>query len=123
MRPRQVRWSLRPIHSASALELLTTLVRDLFSRVHDYLLPCEAVFRAWTRDRHHLPLDAAAVEAAVVDLIADGRARCASRYGPVPEPERYLPLPAAELGPLLARRWQPLLELLDPATVVRSDRR
>lgn len=106
--PRRVSWQLRPIRAAAARALLADLTCDLLGRVHDYLLPCEAVFEVWRETRH---LDAARVAATARELVA-GRRRCASRYGPVPDPAGYAPLPPAELAAVLARRWQPLLDLL-----------
>ena len=110
------RQGLAPLSRAAALAYLATLGEDLVSGVHAYLLPCEAVLQAWVEAKEALPLDPEAVAEAARQRLANDRAACSSRWGPVPEPELYAPPPPEALRAMLARRWEPLLLVLAAGT-------
>ena len=94
---------LAPVAPERARAYLTELLTALFARPHDYLLPCEAVFRAW-KDREK---DAAArtLHDRIVETRDDPYYRGSShtRWGPVPQPFDYPP-PAAAQGEQLAEQ-------------------
>ncbi len=101
----QVRYDLHPLRREDALAYLATLVSDLLAGVHDYLLPCEAIFHVFRDGGWRPPLDARKVRAEAVRRITTDRVACSSRWGPVPDPSRYAPPPAARVNEILARRF------------------
>jgi exodeoxyribonuclease V gamma subunit len=101
----QVRYDLQPLRREDALAYLTMLAADLLAGVHDYLLPCEAVFHVFRLADRRLPLDPRQVRAEAVRRITTERISCASRWGPVPDPARYAPPPALRLTEVLGRRF------------------
>jgi exodeoxyribonuclease V gamma subunit len=107
----QVRYDLHPIRREEAIDYLGALASDLFFGVHDYLLPCEAVFDAFRAAEMRLPLDAHAVRAEALRRIA-GREACSSRWGPVADPAGYAPPAAALLSEIVTRRFAPYLSRL-----------
>jgi exodeoxyribonuclease V gamma subunit len=72
-----------------ARSYLSALVGEILGGVHDYLFPCEAVFRSWDQ------------QMSLCDRIDQVRAdkfyreRCSSSHGPVADPFAY-PTPSAE---------------------------
>lgn len=84
---------------ADARRYLTMLAGELLSRVHDYLLPVEAIFRA-----RELSLP---ISETVEQMKHDAyfRDRLGSNYGPVPDPFEYAPPSAAEAEALADRRF------------------
>lgn len=90
-------------HEATAW--LSDLVRDLVSRRHAYLMPCEAVLRLAERWNEVNGDDLVRSVEEVRDRWGGGQ----SRFGPVREPLRYPPLPPGELDEIAARRFGPFL--------------
>ena len=98
-----------PIEAGAALAYLTARFTELFARPHDYLLPCEAVFRAWqdrdkTRDGEG---PARSLRDRVIETRDDPyyRASSSTKFGPVPQPFDYPPLPADEGERLAEERF------------------
>lgn len=98
---------LAPVEAERAHAYLTTLLADLFARPHDYLLPCEAVFRAWqdhekTRDKDG---EARTLRDRIVETRDDPYYRASSntKFGPVPQPFDYPP-PGIDEGERLAEQ-------------------
>jgi exodeoxyribonuclease V gamma subunit len=91
-----------------ATEYLRTVVSDLLSQVHAYLLPCEAVFKASVVERDH-------DFARAVDAVFSGRTITpSSAYGPVPNPAEYPSLPNHEAARIVARRFGLFLAAVAP---------
>jgi exodeoxyribonuclease V gamma subunit len=92
-----------PVAPERARAYLTVVLEDLFARPHDYLLPCEAVFRAW-KDREK---DAAArtLRDRIVETRDDPyyRGSSVTKWGPVPQPFEYPP-PSIDEGERLAEQ-------------------
>jgi len=110
--PSLVRYDLQPMRRDEAHAYLTWLAGDLLSGVHDYLLPCEAVFDVYRVHDRRLPLDPREVAAEAVRRITTDRVACASRWGPVPDGDRYPPPSPIRLAEILARRFAPFLTTL-----------
>ncbi len=96
-----------PMAREEARAYLEGLVVELLSRVHDYLLPCEAVFAAEGGD----------VVAAARALANDDRAHCGSSFGPVPHWRTYRPPPDGEARAMVLRRFGPFLAGKDEKAV------
>jgi hypothetical protein len=103
--PSQIRYDLSPMRREDATQYLTAIAADLLSGVHDYLLPCEAVFQVFGAAHGRRPLDPRLVAAEASRRIATERVACASRWGPVPDPGRYPPPPPERIAEILARRF------------------
>lgn len=110
----------RPVDSARARAFLAAVVRDMLAGardaagrptgVHDYLLPCEAVFEA-RNGRRSLVEE---VEHLRDNYFENSRLRFSSLYGPVPEPlERHDPPPADEAVRMAHDRFGLFFELLE----------
>lgn len=110
--PCQVRYDLHPLRREEAMRYLATIAADLLSGVHDYLLPCEAVFAVYRSSQGRLPLDPRLVAAEASRRIAADRMACSSRWGPVPDPGRYPPPAPERLAEILARRFGPIFAAL-----------
>jgi exodeoxyribonuclease V gamma subunit len=91
--------SFRGIDAQTARQFLTTVLADLFGGPHDYLLPCEAVFDCLN------PKKKRAIADAVEDMKENPRSSCSSRYGPVPDFERYDPPDQDEAHAMIERRF------------------
>jgi len=87
---RAAAYAIEPFTRDEARAYLGTLVGDLLSRVHDYALPCEAVLDVKLRGPNDYPAAVASSFEERAPLPAS------SRYGPVPNPERYPVPPDAE---------------------------
>jgi exodeoxyribonuclease V gamma subunit len=94
--PKTVR-TFRKIDAAGAHRFLTTVLADLLGEPHDYLLPCEAVFAYLEKGR--------SIEESVEEMKEDDRKPCSSRYGPVPDFERYNPPDKDEAQAMIERRF------------------
>ena len=81
----------RPIARDVARAWLSDLVRELQSTVHDYVLPCEAIFRAWGG-----PGSGFEGLGSVLQQILDASASHASTYGPLRNYARYRLLDEAD---------------------------
>jgi len=94
---------LAAVEPERARTYLTELVTALFSRPHDYLLPCEAVFRAW-KDREK-DATARTLHDRIIETRDDPYYRGSShtQWGPVPQPFAYPP-PSPEEGEQLAEQ-------------------
>jgi len=96
---------LAAIGQGDALAHLGVLVGDLLGSIHDYLLPCEAVFEA------RLSKAPAALEEKI-DAFRSPFKPCSSRYGPVrgvvdfPAPARAEELAERRFGPYFAAQSQ-----------------
>ncbi|MBF5044757.1 exonuclease V subunit gamma [Aggregicoccus sp. 17bor-14] len=77
---------------------LTVLATELLSGVHDYLLPCEAVFLA--QGEH---AKGRSLEECIAEVVGDERGSHSSRYGPIRRFDLYPPPKDAE--GLVARRF------------------
>ncbi|MGO9465304.1 MAG: exodeoxyribonuclease V subunit gamma [Isosphaeraceae bacterium] len=91
--------TFRKIDESSARGFLTTLLADLLGGPHAYLLPCEAVFNYLN------PKKQRSIEETVEDMKENERAPCSSRYGPVPDFERYDPPDEDEAHAMIERRF------------------
>ena len=94
-----------PVEAERARGYLTALLAELFARPHDYLLPCEAVFRArQDREKNKEPR---ALRDYVLETRDDPYYRSASNttYGPVPEPFDYPPPDAGDCERLAEQRF------------------
>ncbi len=91
--------TFRKIDASSARSFLTVVLADLLGGPHGYLLPCEAVFNYLD------PKKKRSIEGSVEDMKENDRDSCSSRYGPVPDFERYDP-PAEETAhEMIERRF------------------
>jgi exodeoxyribonuclease V gamma subunit len=98
-----------PISAAEARAHLGDLASELLGRVHDYFLPCEAVF-TWKKRRDKG--EAMGVRDAVLLLRDDNWTRFLSERGPIPDPKSY-PVPAeASAQEMVARRFGPYFAAL-----------
>jgi hypothetical protein len=77
---------------------LALLATELLSGVHDYLLPCEAVFLA---NGEHAK--GRSLAQCIAEVVGDERGSHSSRYGPIRRFDTFQPPPAAEA--LVARRY------------------
>ncbi len=123
--------NLLPLDSASARSWLTAVTADLLNDSHAYLLPCEAIFLDFARQKkahrdHKAVADSADsgankpfvyspdgewLCAAVQDLAAGEFKRFSSLWGPVPQPRRYNPPEPAQAAAIVERRLGPLFKL------------
>jgi hypothetical protein len=86
-----------PISQEEALAFLRALVADLLSRVHAYLLPCEATFLKQLEEPR--PDIAACIRKVL------RHETFSSSYGPIRHPDRY-PVPSdSEAEAIIERRW------------------
>jgi exodeoxyribonuclease V gamma subunit len=99
-----------PISAADARAHLGDLAGELLGRVHDYFLPCEAVF-TWKKRRDKG--ESMGVRDAVLLLRDDNWTRFLSERGPIPDPKTY-PVPAeAAAQEMVARRFGRYFAALD----------
>jgi exodeoxyribonuclease V gamma subunit len=102
-----------PLAQRDARALLATLAADLLSGVHDYLMPCEAIF-TWKRRQKRE--QAMTVPQAIMFVRDDGFTRISSDRGPVTDARRY-PVPdEREANIRVARRFQPYFDAIGEAT-------
>jgi hypothetical protein len=94
---------LEPISQADARAYLIALVAEMFTGVHDYLLPCEAVFAQNVRGTD--------LDDAVDTLLSTPRRKFSSSYGPVKELERFDVPTAAVASGMVGVRFQPYFGL------------
>jgi len=92
------RRTFRGIDEEHARKFLTTLLADLLSGPHAYLLPCEAVFK-------YLGEKKTSVESSIERMKEDERESCSSRYGPVPNFEQYNPPDEDKAREIIERRY------------------
>ncbi len=88
---------LAPIAQRAATEYLERLAAELLGRVHDYLLPCEAVFSSRR--------NASSVREEVDQLVRADRATFSSDYGPVPRSRIYPAPEESEAQAMIDRRF------------------
>jgi exodeoxyribonuclease V gamma subunit len=86
------------IDQVRARTFLVTVLSDLLSGAHPYLLPCEAVF-------DYLGEKQILIESSVERMKEDAYQPCSSRYGPVPGFERYAPPDPEHARELIERRF------------------
>ena len=98
MTPRNTAGHSDGIDEECARKFLTTLLADLLSGPHAYLLPCEAVFE-------YLGEKKTSIESSVERMKEDDRESCSSRYGPVPNFEQYDPLDEDKAREIIERRF------------------
>jgi len=93
-----------PVDAERARGYLTALLAELFARPHDYLLPCEAVFRARS-DREKDREKSGGLRDYILETRDDPyyRGTSCTKFGPVPEPFDYPP-PDAETAERLAEQ-------------------
>jgi exodeoxyribonuclease V gamma subunit len=96
--PETVR-AFRHIDAARARRFLTDVLADLLGGRHDYLLPCEAVFAYLD------PKKTRSIEDSVEEMKEDDHKPCSSRYGAVPDFERYDPPDEGEAQAMIERRF------------------
>ncbi len=90
------------IGADEAREQLASLATDLLGKVHDYFLPCEAVF-SWKK--HADRGDEVGIRESVLLLRDDNWTHFASEYGPIPDP-KDCPVPSEEAAQeMVARRF------------------
>jgi exodeoxyribonuclease V gamma subunit len=82
-----------PVARDRAVAYLETIVSDLLSGAHEYVLPCESVFS----ERHDVKLD-----------------RTSTAHGPVPHPEDYEPPDDETRAEIVARRFGLYFDILLP---------
>jgi exodeoxyribonuclease V gamma subunit len=108
--PRVEKQVFPPISAAEARAHLGDLAGELLGRVHDYFLPCEAVF-TWKKRRDRG--ESMGVRDAVLLLRDDNWTRFLSERGPIPDPKTY-PVPSdAAAQEMVARRFGPYFAALD----------
>ncbi|HET9450499.1 MAG TPA: hypothetical protein VFO83_06435, partial [Aggregicoccus sp.] len=90
--------SFKPLSAEAARAQLTALATELLSGVHDYLLPCEAVFLA--RGKY---AKGRSLAECLAETVGDERASHSSRYGPIRRFDAYPHPPDAEA--LVERRY------------------
>lgn len=110
--PSIVSYALHPWRREEALRYLAGLAEELLGGVHDYLLPCEAVFHTYAKSQQRTLLEPARVEADALRRAAAPTVACSSRWGPVPDFASYPVPPHDELAAILARRFAPFLTTL-----------
>ncbi|HEV8238385.1 MAG TPA: exodeoxyribonuclease V subunit gamma [Thermoanaerobaculia bacterium] len=110
--PSIVSYALHPWRRDEALRYLAGLAEELLGGVHDYLLPCEAVFHTYAKSQQRTLLEPARVEADAVRRATTPTVACSSRWGPVPDIASYAVSPADELTAMLTRRFTPFLTTL-----------
>ena len=86
-----------PIPAEKAREWLTMIAGEILGEVHDYLLPCEAVFE--------LAADPNAQVAEIVEKLCEGRGSFSSCFGPVPQPRTYPPPSEEEAREIIEKRF------------------
>jgi len=91
--------TFRKIDASSARRFFTTVLADLLGGPHDYLLPCEAVFDYLD------PKKKGSIAGSVEAMKENDRASCSSRYGPVPDFERYDPPAEEKAHAMIERRF------------------
>lgn len=102
---------LAPVERERARAYLTALLGDLFARPHDYLLPCEAVFRARQAQEKHKEREDDGAARTLRDHIVETRddpyyrASSSTKFGPVPQPFDYPPPPLDEAERLAEQRF------------------
>ena len=94
----ECRRTFHGIDEGIARKFLTALLADLLSGPHDYLLPCEAVFE-------YLGKKKTSIESSVELMKEDDRKSCSSRYGPVPNFERFDPPDEDKAREFIERRY------------------
>jgi len=110
--PSIVSYALHAWRRESALRYLGDLAAEMLGGVHDYLLPCEAVFFTYAKSQQRTLIEPARVQAEAVRRASTPTVACSSRWGPVPDVVSYAPPPAEELAAILARRFTPFLTTL-----------
>jgi len=110
--PSIVSYALHPWRREEALRYLAGLAEELLGGVHDYLLPCEAVFHTYSKSQQRTVLEPARVEADALRRAASPAVACSSRWGPVPDALAYPVPPPDRLAAILARRFAPFLTTL-----------
>ena len=85
------------IDQRSARKFLTDLIVDLESESHAYLLPCEAVFEYLSKGTP--------IETSVERMKDNDQEACSSRYGPVPDFERFDPPEEHKTQKIIERRF------------------
>jgi exodeoxyribonuclease V gamma subunit len=88
----------RGVDQARARAFLTTLLVDLLSEPHPYLLPCEAVFE-------YLGERQTPIRSSIERMKGSDFEACSSRYGPVPHFERYDPPEETTARQIVERRF------------------
>ena len=112
--PAQVdRTIFAPLAQADAQALLAALAADLLSGVHDYLMPCEAIFTWRRRQKREQPMT---VPQAIMFVRDDGFTRISSDRGPVTDARRY-PVPGeGDANARVERRFRPYFDAIGEAT-------
>jgi exodeoxyribonuclease V gamma subunit len=105
-------YALHAWRREDALRYLGGLAAELLGGVHDYLLPCEAVFHTYAKSQQRTVLEPARVEADALRRAAAPAVACSSRWGPVPDALSYPVPPADRLAAILGRRFTPFLTTL-----------
>jgi exodeoxyribonuclease V gamma subunit len=91
--------TFRKIDESTARRFLTTVLADLLGGPHAYLLPCEAVFDYLD------PKKQRSIAGTVEVMKESEQAPCSSRYGPVPDFERYDAPDEDEARAMIERRF------------------
>ncbi len=91
--------SFRPLERDRARAYLAELAGELLTRVHAYLLPCDAVFFARRKEM------SLALRIRQVQSDSFLREHSSSRWGPVPEPFEYRIPDAGEADQMASRRF------------------
>jgi exodeoxyribonuclease V gamma subunit len=92
----------RAIKPKEARSYLTTLVETMLSRVHDYLLPCDAVFELEVSGEGELDKTKLA---SVLEKTSAKIESTASRWGPVAHPEDYQPPDPDQAAEMIRKRF------------------
>jgi exodeoxyribonuclease V gamma subunit len=102
-----------PLAQPDALALLATLAADLLSGVHDYLMPCEAIFTWKRRLTRETPMT---IPQAIMFVRDDGFTFLSSDRGPVTDARRYRVPDEEAANALVGRRFAPYFDSLrEPA--------
>ena len=111
---------LQALEPEKARKWLETIVADLLSASHAYLLPCEAVFEefynlnkeALEEGTAYQPVTGAGLRERVIDIAGKEHLSFSSLWGPVPSPRTYQPPRSEEAEKMINRRFGPLLEMI-----------
>jgi len=93
------RRNFRPIEQADANAYLASLLTEMLTDTHAYLLPFEAV------EKFSDPNCVQSIEQIVENLTANPFSQYSSQYGPVPRPERFDPPGEQETRAMIERRF------------------
>ncbi|MFU8802278.1 MAG: hypothetical protein ACNA8W_00575, partial [Bradymonadaceae bacterium] len=94
---------VNPMGQEESRLYLTTLLAEMLGRIHDYLLPIEAVVDFIAHDFQGM--------GRITEELLGKRGMCSSEYGPVRRVHDFSPMGDTEARRVVEQRFKPLLEL------------